>query len=46
MHVLMQLIWAVPIDFTSCSVLFSYIQNYLMAAIGLRATNDIREKMF
>ena len=45
MGVLMQLIWAVPV-ISLLLGLFSYVQNYLMASIGLRATNDIREKMF
>ena len=39
------LLWAVPVISLGLG-LFSYVQNYLMSAIGLRATNDIRQKMF
>ena len=45
LHMLKTLLWAVPVISLALG-LFSYAQNYLMAAIGLRATNDIRQKMF
>ncbi len=45
LHILKTLLWAVPVISLGLG-LFSYAQNYLMAAIGLRATNDIRQKMF
>jgi subfamily B ATP-binding cassette protein MsbA len=45
MHILKTLLWAVPVISLALGF-FSYIQNYLMAAISLRATNDIRQKMF
>ena len=45
MKMLNILIWAVPVISLALG-LFSYVQNYLMSAIGLRATNDIRQKMF
>ena len=45
MQVLKQLLWAVP-AISLLLGLFSYLQNYLMAVIGLKAANDIRKKMF
>ncbi len=45
LHMLKTLLWAVPVISLALG-LFSYAQNYLMAAIGLRATNGIRQKMF
>jgi subfamily B ATP-binding cassette protein MsbA len=44
-RVLKQLLWAVP-AISLFLGLFSYLQNYLMAVIGLKATNDIRKNMF
>jgi len=45
MTVLKQLIWAVPV-ISLLLGFFSYLQNYIMAVIGLKAANDIRKKMF
>jgi len=45
MAVLKELIWAVPV-ISLLLGLFSYLQNYIMAVIGLKATNDIRRSMF
>ena len=39
------LLWAVP-TISIALGLFSYIQNYLMAAISQRAINDLRKEMF
>jgi len=45
MTALQALIWQVPLISILLGV-FSYLQNYLMAAIGQRAIGDLREKMF
>jgi len=45
MTVLKQLIWAVPV-ISLLLGFFSYLQNYIMSVIGLKATNDIRRSMF
>jgi len=45
MQVLKQLLWAVPV-ISLLLGFFSYLQNYLMAVIGLKAANDIRKGMF
>jgi len=45
MMVLKQLMWAVPVISLFLGF-FSYLQNYIMSVIGLKATNDIRRAMF
>ena len=45
MTVLKQLMWAVPVISLFLGF-FSYLQNYIMSVIGLKATNDIRRAMF
>lgn len=45
MTMLKNLLWAVPLISLGLG-LFSYAQNYLMAAISLRAISDIRQKLF
>jgi ATP-binding cassette, subfamily B, bacterial MsbA len=45
MHVLKQLLWAVPV-ISLLLGFFSYAQNYLMAYIAQYATSDLRKKMF
>ncbi len=45
MSMLQTLLWAVPTISLGLGF-FSYVQNYLMASVGLRAVNDIRQKLF
>lgn len=45
LSMLKTLIWAVPLISLGLG-LFSYAQNYLMAAISIRAISDIRRKLF